>query len=216
MRRWGRSSGRRWRQRSRSASAPGTSRGASSTGSRPWGSSSPSIFHSIRTTTSTNSPTTWISDPSRPTGGRRSTFPSRDGPGHGEGGSGGEAADEDRLERAAHGPRAGEAALHVSEECQGRERDRNGGGEAGAHVRVDEVGAEGDEAARDVGAGDGQGAGDGAPWVGLLETELEAHHEIDPRLGAPAERTDDRRALLGGEAKGLEHVLHLGGLGRRL
>src|SRR6266436_311150 len=81
-----------------------------------------------------------------------------------------------------------------------------------SRARREHVGGERDQPARDVCPADDDGARPRAGGVGFLEPELEAHHEVAPRLRAPAEGLDDGRALLGGETVRLEQLPDLLGL----
>ncbi len=53
------------------------------------------------------------------------------------------------------------------------------------------VGQQRDEAAGDVGEGDGEGGAVGAVGGGFFEAEFEAHHEVDPGGGVLFERCED-------------------------
>src|SRR2546426_793981 len=129
-----------------------------------------------------------------------------------EGGTGREAADEHGLERAPERRRAREVALAPAEDGQRRQRHEDRPRQGASRARREHVGGERDQPARDVCPADDDGARPRAGGVGVLEPELEAHHEVAPRLRAPAEGLDDGRALLGGETVRLEQLPDLLGL----
>ena len=95
------------------------------------------------------------------------------------------AADADGLEAAAEHTPAEETAFERAEEGKGEEGDKDGEAESGGDVVEEHVGDERDEAAGDVGEGDGERGAMGLVGRGFFEAEFEAHHEVDPggRIG---------------------------------
>jgi hypothetical protein len=111
--------------------------------------------------------------------------------GEGVGYGGGGSANGDGLDGAAEPAGADELSFQRTEDGQGQKGDDDGELEGGEVVRDEHVGEQGDDAARDVGAGDGKGRAMGAVGGRLFEAELEAHHEVDPGGGVLLERGED-------------------------
>src|SRR5262249_61739828 len=99
---------------------------------------------------------------------------------------------------------------------QGRAGHGDGPRQGAGRARYQHVRAQRDEAAGDVGGRDDRAARQGAPRVGLLESELEAQHEVAPRVRSPLQGRDDRRALLGRDAVVLQELFHFAGFDLRL
>ena len=74
-------------------------------------------------------------------------------------------------------------------------RDRDGNVERALRIAREHVGQQGNQAADDIRARDGERTAQRAPRVGCFEPQLEAHHEIAPGLRLAAKRGDDGRGL---------------------
>ncbi len=121
----------------------------------------------------------------------------------------GSATDGDGLEGTAKGSAAEETALESAEEGEGNQGDNDGDAEGGEVIRKEHVGDERDEAACDVGEGDGEGGAVGLVSGGFFEAEFEAHHEVDPGGGVLFERGEDGFGAEAGDVVGLEDLVDL-------
>ena len=121
--------------------------------------------------------------------------------GEGIGGGSGGPSDEGGLEGAPEPAGADEFALDRSEEGQGEKGDDDGELERLFWAGDEHVRQERDEAAGDVGEGDGEGGAVGTVGGGPFEAKLEAHHEVDPGGGVTFEGFENRRG--GGAVDGV-------------
>lgn len=132
--------------------------------------------------------------------------------GDAEGDGRGCAADADGLEGAAEGSAAEEAAFERTEDSEGEQGDDDGDAQSGGALGDDHVGQERDEAAGDVGDGDGEGGAVGLVFGGFFEAEFEAHHEVDPGFGILFEGGEDGFGVGAGDVvlvEDLEDLLFL-------
>ena len=120
---------------------------------------------------------------------------------------GGRASDADGLEGAAEDTAAEQTAFKGAEEGEGDQRDQNGDTEGRKVVFDEHVGPERDEAAGDVGEGDGKGGAAGLGGCRLFEAELKAHHEVDPGVGVGLEREEDGFGAGAGDVVLLEDLV---------
>ena len=129
--------------------------------------------------------------------------------GEGVGCCGGDSSDEGGLEGAAEPAGAYEFSFECSEDGQGYEGDDDGELEGFDGVVHEHVGKQRDEAAGDVGGGDGEGGAVGAVGGGFFEAEFEAHHEVDPGGGVALERGEDGGGALAVDGVLLEDLVDL-------
>ena len=110
----------------------------------------------------------------------------------GDGGS--SSADEYGLDGTAQPARTDDSSLEGAEDGERNQSDDHGEFEGERVVGDEHVWEQGDESAGDVGEGDGERRAVGAVGSGLLETELKAHHEVDPGGGILLEGLEHRRS----------------------
>ena len=122
--------------------------------------------------------------------------------------SGGEAADQDGLQSPSERGRAGRFGFKEAEYGKCDQCDEGRPEQRGPGLRNHEIGTERDQAPRDIGPGNRQGAGKGAFWLGLLQTKLKAHHEVHVGLGFFLQSGDKRGGLLRREAVRLKDFSH--------
>src|SRR5579872_1576784 len=116
-----------------------------------------------------------------------------------ESGGGGEAADQGGLQGAAPRGDVGVARFDEAENQEGEERDADGDRQRGENLADEHVRSERNQAADNVGPGDGGGAASSARSPRFFEAQLEAHHEIDPAFLVGADGVDDRLHVFVGE-----------------
>ena len=121
----------------------------------------------------------------------------------------GGATDADGLNGAAEGSAAEQAALEGAEEGKCDESDDDRDAEGGEAVFHEHVGCERDEAAGNVGEGDGESGAVGLIVGGLFEAELETHHEVDPGGGILFECGEDGLSARAGDMVLLEDFVDL-------
>ena len=99
------------------------------------------------------------------------------------GDSGGGSSDDHGLKGAAQPASTYQFSFQCSEDGECEQRDDDGEFESREVVCYEHVGQQRDEAASDVRDRDGEGGAVSAICGGLLEAELEPHHEVDPGSG---------------------------------
>src|SRR6185437_10856788 len=95
-------------------------------------------------------------------------------------GTGGSSADKRGLDRTAQPAGPDELSFEGSEDGKSDERDDDGKPERGKIVAHEHVGKQRDEATGDIRGCDGKSGTVGSIRSRLFESELEAHHEVDP------------------------------------
>jgi hypothetical protein len=111
--------------------------------------------------------------------------------GEGVGDGGGGSSDGDGLDGAAKPASAYELSFQRAEDSEGEKGDDDGELESGEVVGDQHVREQGDEAAGNVRAGDGECGAMGSVGGWLFEAKLEAHHEVDPGGGVLLERGEN-------------------------
>ena len=103
----------------------------------------------------------------------------------------GDATDECGLDGAAEPTGSDEHTFDSTEDGEGEQGDCDRELECFGGVGDKDVGEQRNEAAHDVGDGDGEGGTMGAVGGGFFKAEFEAHHEVDPGGGVLLEGIED-------------------------
>jgi hypothetical protein len=132
--------------------------------------------------------------------------------GNPEGRRRGKAADQYGLPGAAQGAGGGEAPLDVAEHRQGQQGNYHRPDQRLPDHAQEKIRRQRDQAAGDVGQGDGGGADAGALRLGLFQPQLEPHHEVHPFLLVGAQGVHGGGDDFLGQAVFAENQGDLGGL----